>query len=42
MVALGRLTAASLTLPVEVYDYDRHFVEVEDRFHGTDVSGQQP
>lgn len=42
LVALGRLTAASLTLPVEVYDYDRHFVEVEDRFHGTDVSGQQP
>jgi TolC family type I secretion outer membrane protein len=42
LVALGRLTAASLTLPVEVYDYDRHFVEVEDRFHGTDVLGQQP
>jgi TolC family type I secretion outer membrane protein len=42
LVALGRLTAASLTLPVDVYDYDRHFVEVEDRFHGTDVSGQQP
>ena len=42
LVSLGRLTAASLTLPVEVYDYDRHFVEVEDRFHGTDVSGKQP
>jgi outer membrane protein len=42
LVSLGRLTAASLTLPVEVYDYDRHFLEVEDRFHGTDVSGNQP
>jgi outer membrane protein len=42
LVSLGQLTAASLTLPVEVYDYDRHFVEVEDRFYGTDVSGKQP
>ena len=42
LVALGQLTASSLALPVEVYDYDRHFVEVEDRYHGTDVSGQQP
>lgn len=42
LVSLGRLTAASLSLPVDVYDYDRHFVEVEDRFYGTDVSGKQP
>jgi outer membrane protein len=42
LVSLGRLTAASLTLPVDVYDYDRHFLEVEDRFYGTDVSGSQP
>jgi outer membrane protein len=42
LVALGQLTAASLTLPVEVYDYDRHFLESENRFYGTDVSGQQP
>ena len=42
LLSLGRLTAATLTLPVEVYDYDRHFVEVEDRFFGTDVSGNQP
>ncbi|MDA0342316.1 MAG: TolC family outer membrane protein [Proteobacteria bacterium] len=42
LLALGRLTAASLGLPVEVFDYDRHFVDAEDRYFGTDVSPGQP
>ena len=40
--ALGRLTAADLGLPVELYDYDRHFREVEARYWGTDVPAGQP
>jgi outer membrane protein len=38
LVTLGQLTAASLALPVEVFDYDRHFIEVQDRYYGTGVS----
>jgi len=42
LMALGRLTAVSLALPVEVFDYDRHFMEAQDRYYGTDVSPGQP
>ena len=40
--ALGRLTAKGLSLPVEFYDYDRHFVEVEDMAYGTETPGLRP
>ncbi len=32
--ALGQLTAKALDLPVELYDYDKHFVQVRDRYYG--------
>ena len=38
LVTLGRLTAASLTLPVQSFDYDVHFIKVQDRYYGTDLS----
>jgi outer membrane protein len=33
--SLGRLTAKSLGLPVELYDQDRHFVTVENMLYGS-------
>ena len=41
LLTLGRLTAASLALPVDIFDYDRHFIEVEDRYYGTDLSPER-
>lgn len=41
LMTLGRLTAASLALPVEVFDYDRHFIGVQDRYYGTDLSPER-
>ncbi len=40
--ALGRLTAQDLGLPVEIYDYDSHYVEVSDRLWGTEPPGRMP
>ena len=34
--SLGRLTAQDLGLPVEIYDYDRHFLAVEKKYSGTE------
>ena len=40
--ALGRLTAQDLGLPVEIYDYDSHYVEVSGRLWGTEPAGRMP
>ncbi len=40
--ALGRLTAQDLGLPVEIYDYDSHYVEVANRLWGTEPPGRMP
>ena len=40
--ALGRLTAAAHSLDVVIYDYDRHFTDIEDKYYGTDVPAGQP
>src|SRR3546814_3915847 len=40
--ALGRLTAQDLGLPVQIYDYDSHYVEVSDKWWGTDPTGRMP
>lgn len=40
--ALGRLTAQDLGLPVEIYDYDTHYVEVVDQLWGTEPPGRMP
>lgn len=39
---LGRLTALAQSLPVEIYDYDRHFTDIENKYYGTDVPAGQP
>ena len=38
LLAMGRLTASEIGLPVKVYDMDRHFMSVRDRLYGTDPS----
>jgi len=40
--ALGRLTAQDLGLPVEIYDYDRHYVDVSGKLWGTEPAGRMP
>ncbi|MEQ8818055.1 MAG: TolC family outer membrane protein [Thalassobaculum sp.] len=40
--ALGRLTAQDLGLPVEIYDYDSHYVEVSGKLWGTTPPGRMP
>lgn len=40
--ALGRLTAQDLGLPVDIYDYDSHYVEVADKLWGTEPPGRLP
>jgi len=40
--ALGRLTAQDLGLPVEIYDYDQHYLAVESRYYGTEPPGVMP
>jgi len=40
--ALGRLTAQDLNLPVQVYDYDSHYVEVSGKLWGTEPPGRMP
>lgn len=38
--AVGRLTAKTLELPVQIYDYESYFRETKDRWIGTDISGE--
>ncbi|GHD48337.1 type I secretion protein TolC [Thalassobaculum fulvum] len=40
--ALGRLTAQDLNLPVQVYDYDSHYVDVSGKLWGTEPPGRMP
>lgn len=40
--ALGRLTAQDLALPVEIYDYDSHYIEVSGKAWGTEPPGRMP
>lgn len=42
MSAVGRLTAQDLGLPVEIYDYDRHYLAVESKYFGTETPGTMP
>lgn len=42
LLALGRLTAQDLKLPVQVYDYDSHYVEVSGQLWGTTPPGRMP
>jgi outer membrane protein len=37
---VGRMTASNLGLPVEIYDYDRHYRVTRDRYWGTDLPAQ--
>lgn len=38
--ATGRLTAQALNLPVELYDFEANFKDVENRWIGTNIIGQ--
>lgn len=38
--AVGRMTARDLALPVELYDFDANFRDVENRWFGTDILKQ--
>ncbi|MDF1793003.1 MAG: TolC family protein, partial [Thalassobaculaceae bacterium] len=40
--SLGRLTAQDLGLPVEIYDYDQHYLAVESKYYGTEPPGKMP
>ncbi|MEQ8585971.1 MAG: TolC family outer membrane protein [Thalassobaculaceae bacterium] len=40
--AMGRLTAQDLALPVEIYDYDRHYLAVESKYYGSTPPGTMP
>ncbi len=40
--SLGRLTAQDLGLPVQIYDYDQHYLAVESRYYGTEPPGTLP
>lgn len=42
LVSVGRLTAAELALPVEIYDFDSHYRAVRDKAHGLDTPGAGP
>ena len=42
LASLGRLTAQDLGLPVEIYDYDRHYLAVESKYYGTEPPGRMP
>ncbi len=41
LAAMGRLTAQDLALPVDYYDYDRHYREVRDRWYGLATTGDR-
>ena len=40
--ALGKLTAKEIELPVNLYDLDRHFLSVKDRYHGEFLLRERP
>ena len=40
LASLGWLTAEALGLPVDIYDPDRHFLQVQDKYIGTAIPGQ--
>ena len=40
LAAIGKLTAADLQLPVELYDPEKHYKEVRDKWWGLNASGQ--
>lgn len=40
--ALGRMTAQDLNLPVQIYDYDSHYLEVSGKLWGTEPTGRMP
>jgi outer membrane protein len=40
--ALGKLTAKAIELPVDLYDLDRHFLSVKDRYHGEFLLRERP
>lgn len=42
LASMGKMTAADLDLNVELYDYDKHYREVSDRWWGTEPSGKLP
>jgi hypothetical protein len=39
--AMGRMTARDLKLPVELYDFEANFRDVEKRWWGTDILKQK-
>ena len=40
LAAVGKLTAADLKLPVDLYDPEKHYQEVRDKWWGLNASGQ--
>jgi outer membrane protein len=40
--ALGKLTAESISLPVSLYNFDRHFMSVKDRYYGDQLLRERP
>ncbi len=40
LLSTGRLTAQRLTLPVEIYDFESNFRDVENRWLGTGIQGE--
>jgi outer membrane protein TolC len=40
LAAIGKLTAVDLQLPVELYDPEKHYKEVRDKWWGLNASGQ--
>ena len=40
LAAVGTLTAADLKLPVDLYDPEKHYREVRDKWFGLNASGQ--
>ena len=40
--ALGKLTAKAIELPVDLYDLDRHFLSVKDRYRGELLLRERP
>jgi len=40
LAAVGTLTAADLKLPVELYDPEKHYREVRNKWWGLNASGQ--
>ena len=41
LAAIGRMTARDLKLPVELYDFEANYKDIEDRWWGTDILKQK-